>query len=191
MSEDAKAEWILRPLGLVGAIAVLLAWTGAVCAAGLECPQTGAGEVPALVSPVQAKVLIASGGVDIANEISELIVRLRAKNPGISYGELTNELIAAYCPLVSAEPSPSAQEKLNRLQTFTALVRERLSSEIKPAVSAVLAQVLLTPEVYRALRDKADKAGQTPSEFMAAVLTGASGPSDSPGHGTTALREKN
>jgi hypothetical protein len=42
-----------------------------------------------------------------------------------------------------------------------------------PPPSAILANVLLTPDVYRALRNKADQTGQTPSEFMAALLTKA------------------
>ncbi len=52
-------------VGLIGAI-FLLAWAGPLRAAGLECPETGTGAVPALVSPSQARLLTAGGGVDIA-----------------------------------------------------------------------------------------------------------------------------
>ena len=168
--EGNRLSCFLFGVGLTG---ILLAWAAPLHAAGLECPDHGPGAVPALVSPSQARVLIAGGGADIGNEIGELIFRLRAGHPGISYGELTNELIAAYCPLIAAEQPLSAQEKLNRLQKFIVLVRERLSPEIMPPPSAILANVLLTPDVYRALRNKADQTGQTPSEFMAALLTKA------------------
>ena len=100
---------------------------------------------------------------------------LKAKRPGISYAGLTNAAIAAYCPLVANAPSLSAQEKLNQIQKFDALLREQLSSEIAPQVSSILAQVPLSLDVYRALREKADDAGQTPSQFMAALLTKAAG----------------
>jgi len=38
-----------------------------------------------------------------------------------------------------------------------------------------MARVPLSPEVYGALREKADRAGETPSQFMAALLTKAAG----------------
>ncbi len=172
MSRSLSERQMRREVGLIGAILVF-AWAGQPCAAGLECPQTGKGAAPALMSPSQARILAASGGVDMANEIGELIARLRAERPEISYGDLTNALIAAYCPVVSAEASLSSQEKQARLQKFVALVRERLSSELMPPASSILANVLLSPGVYSALRDKAAQAGQTPSEFMAALLTKA------------------
>jgi hypothetical protein len=169
---DKWYSW--RRAGLLGAI-LILAWAGPPRAAGLECPETGPGAVPALVSQSQARLLIAGGSVDIANEIDELIVRLKVEHPGISYGDLTNALIAAYCPLVSAEPSLNTKEKLNRLQKFETLLRQRLSSEIMLPGSLILANVLLAPNVYRALRDMAEHSGQTPSELMAALLTKAAG----------------
>jgi hypothetical protein len=39
--------------------------------------------------------------VDLANEISGLIKQLKAENPAISYDEITDTLIAAYCSVVA------------------------------------------------------------------------------------------
>ena len=157
--------------GIAIAIALLLFGSLPSAAAAFECPETGKGAVPALISPVQAKIL-AGGGYDLGNETNELIMRLRTERPGISFAEITNELMAAYCPIIAAT-SLSPEAKLERLSTFGAHVRERLASETLTPESSILAAVPLTPDVYRALRNKAEQAGKMPSEFMAAILTKA------------------
>lgn len=139
--------------------------------AAFECPETGKGAVPALISPAQAK-LLAGEGLDQANEVNELIVRLKAERPGVSFDEITNELMAAYCPIV-AGTSLSAEAKLDRLNTFGALVRKRLASETLAPGSSIVAMVPLTLDAYRALLAKAGKARKTPSEYMSAILTKA------------------
>jgi hypothetical protein len=69
-------------------------------AAGLECPEVGPGAVPNLLAHFKQPQLVASGNsVDLANEIYDAINRLQIERPNISYTELTNVLIAAYCPL--------------------------------------------------------------------------------------------
>ena len=146
--------------------------------AAFECPETGKGAVPSLLSPDQASIL-AGGGYDQANEINELIVRLKAERPGISFEEVTNELMAAYCPFVAAT-SLTPEVKLDHLNTFGALVRKRLASETLAPGSSILATVPLAPEVYRALRNKAEQAGKKPSEFMSAILTKAAAEPEKP-----------
>ncbi len=139
--------------------------------AAFECPKTGKEAVAALISPVQARIL-AGGGQDLSNEVGELIVRLKGERPGISFEDITNELMAAYCPVIAAT-SLSPEAKSDRLNEFGALVRKRLASETLAPGSSILATVPLTPDVYRSLRNKADQAGKTPSEFMSAILTKA------------------
>jgi len=129
--------------------------------------------MPALISPAQAKIL--AGGeadLDLANQINELIVRLKAERPGISVGEITNQLLAVYCPAIAAT-SLSDEAKANRFNTFGALVTKRLASETLAPGSTIAATVPLTPEVYRALRSRAEKAGKTPSELTPAILARA------------------
>ena len=68
-------------------------------AAGLECPEIDLTGVPDLTSdPTRAKLLLGGSGTGLGNEISELIAQLQLKEPDISNADLTNGLIAAYCP---------------------------------------------------------------------------------------------
>ena len=125
------------------------------------------------MSQSQARLLIAGGSVDIANEIDELIVKLKVEHPGISYLDLTNALIAAYCPLVSGIPSLSSQPEVESLAEIRgappskAKLGDHAAQILNPRPCAACA------DVYRALRVMADHAGQTPSELMAALLTKA------------------
>jgi len=45
---------------------------------------------------LQVKLVTFANSVDIANEINDLINKLRIEKPNISYGELTNAVIAVY-----------------------------------------------------------------------------------------------
>jgi hypothetical protein len=169
-----------RPIRFGIAIAIALLVFGCLPSAGVafECPETGKGAVSPLIPPIQAKIL-AGGGYDLGNETNELIMRLRTERPGISFAEITNELMAAYCPIIAAT-SLSPEAKLERLNTFGTLVRERLASETLTSESSILAAVPLTPDVYRALRNKAEQAGKMPSEFMSAILTKAAAEPERP-----------
>ncbi|MFY9639437.1 MAG: hypothetical protein WCD20_02275 [Rhodomicrobium sp.] len=157
-------------LGLVSALLVF--GCPASAGAAFECPEIGKGAVPALISPVEAKILAEGGEPDQANEVNELIVRLKAERRGISFDEITNELMAAYCPIV-AGTSLSTEAKSDRLNTFGALVRKSLASETLAPGSSIVAMVPLTLDAYRALLAKAGQAGKTPSEYMSAILTKA------------------
>ena len=60
--------------------------------AGLDCPETGPGAVPDLLTGVQLKLVMSGNSVDLANEINDLINKLQIEKPNISYAELTNVL---------------------------------------------------------------------------------------------------
>jgi hypothetical protein len=64
----------------------------------------------------------------------------------ISYAELTNVIIAAFCPVIANMKNLTSSKKWNRM-----------------------------PAVYRELGSQAAKVGQKPTQFMAAVLTRAAG----------------
>ncbi|MGO9472900.1 MAG: hypothetical protein ACLPWS_05740 [Rhodomicrobium sp.] len=91
---------------------LVFAWTGS--AEALECPEIGKGAVARLISPAQARVLAGGGAADLGNEINEIILRLKSERPGISFGDITNELIAVCCPLID-RTSLSAEAKRDRL----------------------------------------------------------------------------
>lgn len=66
-------------------------------AAGLDCPELGIIAIPNLFAD-----LVATGNsVDLANEINDAVNKLQIAQPNISYAELTNVAIAAYCRVVA------------------------------------------------------------------------------------------
>jgi hypothetical protein len=145
-------------------------------AAGLECPEIGAGAVPNLLADSKQPQLVTSGNsVDLANEIYDAINRLQAERPNISYTDLTNVLIAAYCPLVAKAPQLTAAEKWQRMRQFEAILRQQLAADTMPPGSLIIAHVPLPPAVYRELRSQAATVDQTPAQFMAAILARAAG----------------
>jgi len=141
-------------------------------AAGLDCPD--AASVSNLLTDGQAKLLAAGTSIDIANEIDDLINKLQREKPGISYADVTDILIAAYCPLVADQTSLSAAEKWRRMRAFDTLLQQQLSG-MMPAGSLIIARVPLPPSVYSELRSQAASAGQTPSQLMTAILSRAAG----------------
>jgi hypothetical protein len=145
-------------------------------AAGLECPETGPGAVPGLLAHVKQPQFLASGtSADLANEIYDAINRLQIERPNISYTDLTNVLIAAFCPLVANAPRLTAAEKWQRMRQFDAILRQQLAADTMPQGSLIIANVPLPPAVYRELRSQAATADQTAAQLMASILTRAAG----------------
>ena len=145
-------------------------------AAGLECPETGPGEVPNLLAHVkQPQFMANASSADLANEIYDAINRLQVERPNISYTDLTNVLIAASCPLVANTSQLTAAEKWQRMRQFDAILRQQLSADTMPQGSLIVANVPLPPAVYRELRSQAASANQTAAQLMTAILTRAAG----------------
>jgi len=145
-------------------------------AAGLECPVLGAGAVPNLLADFKQPQLVTGGTrADLANEIYDAINRLQIERPNISYTDLTNVLIAAYCPLVANAPQLTAAEKWHRMREFDAILRQQLAADTMPQGSLIIVNVPLPPAVYRELRSQAATADQTPTQLMAAILARAAG----------------
>lgn len=103
----AQCKCRRRCLGFVLALVMLLC-----CSAGqsyssdtLECPEIGPGSVPSLIGDASGGALFTTENrVDLANEINEQINRLQIASPDISWSEVQNVLIAAYCRVVAREP---------------------------------------------------------------------------------------
>jgi hypothetical protein len=66
-------------------------------AAGLDCPELGTIAIPNLFADLQIKLVATGNTVDLANEINDAVNKLQIAQPNISYAELTNVAIAAYC----------------------------------------------------------------------------------------------
>ena len=163
-----RMAWVLLLSGVLGCLA------GGGHAAGLECPETGPRAVPRLLADSERTRLMTTGNsTDLANEIYDAINRLQIDEPNISYTDLTNVLIAAYCPLVANAPQLTAAEKWQRMRQFDTILRQQLAADTMPQGSLIIANVPLPPAVYRELRSQAAAANQTPAQFMAALLARA------------------
>jgi hypothetical protein len=135
----------------------------------------GPGAVPNLLSDVQVKLVTSGNSVEVANEINDLVNKLQIEKPNISYAELTDVLVAAYCPAVANMANLTASEKWRRMRQFDTILQQQLAANMMPPGSVVIANVPLPPAVYRELRSQANSAGQTPAQLMAAILSRAAG----------------
>ena len=143
--------------------------------AGLECPEAGQG-VPELTSDsAGAKLLLGGTSADLANEISDLINQVQLKQPNMSNLDLTNGLIAAYCPLVAQAPGLTSAQRWSRMHRFVQVVQQQLAANDLPPGSMIIADVPLPPAVYRQLRSQAEAAGHTPAQLMGSILAVAAG----------------
>ena len=155
---------------LVGTLAT------SVKATGLECPEIGHTGVPDLTSDSsRAKLLVGGSSADLANEISELIDEVQLKEPSVSNADLTNGLIAAYCPLVAQAPGLTDAQRWSRMHRFVQVLQQRLAANDLPPGSTIIVEVPIAPTVYRQLRSQAEAAGQTPVQFMESILKAAAG----------------
>jgi hypothetical protein len=141
--------------------------------AGLDCPKTDAGGN--LLSDLQVKLVTSGNSVDLANEINDLINKLQVDIPNVSYAELTNVAITAYCPVVANMTNLSTSEKWQRMREFDAILQRQLAANTMPPGSLIVANVPLPPLVYRELRSQAAAVNQTPAQLMAAILARAAG----------------
>src|SRR6476659_6534903 len=143
--------------------------------AGLECPELGPKAVPNLLTDLQVKLMTTDNSVDLTNEINDLINKLQILMPNISYAELTNVIIAAYCPVVANTASLTASEKWRRIRQFDNILQQQLAANTLAPGTLIVANVPLLPAVYRELRSQAAKVDQRPAQFMAAILSRAAG----------------
>lgn len=144
-------------------------------AAGLDCPEIGRGAVPNLLADLQVKLMTSGNSADLANEISDLINKLQLEKPNISYAELTNVAVAAYCPVVASMGSLTAAEKWQRMRQFDTILQQQLAADTLAPGTLIIANVPLPPAVYRELRSQAAKVNISPAQLMAAILTRAAG----------------
>jgi hypothetical protein len=71
-------------------------------AENLECPEIGSGRVPDLIGDATGGGLFATENrIELANEINDATNRLQISDPNISWSDVQNVLIAAYCRVVS------------------------------------------------------------------------------------------
>jgi hypothetical protein len=162
-------------------ILVLAVSSASARPAGLDCPSQAA--APAGLSPADAEILKGDDNIALAGEINDIVNRLLLGRPGLSYAQLVNALIAAYCPIVAGRSDLSVAEKRDRMMRFAALARRQVSANALPRGSLIIANVPLPPEVYRRLAGQAAAQNQPIARFMEKILTeaaGAEAPNSSP-----------
>ena len=118
---------------------------------------------------------MSGNGVDLANEINDLINKLQIEKPNISYADLTNIMVAAFCPVVANMASLTASEKWRRMRQFDSILQQQLAANTLAPGTLIIANVPLPPAVYRELRSQAAKVDKTPAQLMAAILARAAG----------------
>src|SRR5262245_65866430 len=94
-----------------------------------DCPGLGPGAVSNLLTDLQIKLVASGDSADLANEINDLINKLQILKPDISYAELTNIIIAAFCPVV-ANVNLTASEKWDRMGQFDTIVQRQLTTDL-------------------------------------------------------------
>jgi hypothetical protein len=142
----------------------------------LDCPEIGPGSVPNLIGDTSGGGLFTTENrIDLANEINESINNLQTASPDISWANVQNVLIAAYCRVVAGKAGLTAAEKWDRMRQFESILERQIAANMMPTGSLIIANVPLPPEVYRELKRQAAVSSQTPSQLMTAILTRAAG----------------
>jgi hypothetical protein len=145
-------------------------------AENLECPEIGPGRVPDLIGDTSGGGLFATENrIDLTNEINDAINRLQISDPNISWSDVQNVLIAAYCRVLSRKAGLSAADRWSRMRQFVSVVEQQIAADRLAPGTLLIANVPLPPDVFRELRSQAAASGQTASQLMAAILTRAAG----------------
>ena len=145
-------------------------------AGNLECPEIGAGRVPDLIGDTTGAGLVTTASrADLVNEVNGAINRLQIADPNISWADVQNTLIAAYCRAVADAPGLPVAEKWRRMRQFDRLVEQQIAGDALPAGSLIIANVPLPPAVFHELRSQATAVHLTAAQFMADILARATG----------------
>jgi hypothetical protein len=138
-------------------------------------PPTSARGVSASLTAADSEILKSEDRVDLTTGINDVVNQLQLRQPGVSYAQVANALVAAYCPIVADLQNLTDAQKRARVTRFSALARQLAPANSLPPGSLVIATVPLSPDVYRRLSAQAGSANQTTARFMAKILTDAAG----------------
>jgi hypothetical protein len=119
---------VQRKLHLLGVL-LTLGLAEPAHATDLECPEGGKNAIT--ISPLEERVFVTGGNTEVIGMMDSLIVNLKAKNPAISYDDLTNAAISVYCPIIANSPALNSQQKVDRIWALDGLLRERLEPSFR------------------------------------------------------------
>lgn len=97
----------------------------------LGCPRISpAGGVDTVADPGNGLLDIYEGATpaSMPNRTRELITSVKANNSSISAADLTNTLVAAYCPVLAQTPGMSLADKRSTLQNFVATAQPLIAT---------------------------------------------------------------
>src|SRR5262245_34697014 len=116
---------------VVALLSLLCCWAAQSYAAeNLECPEIGPGRVPDLIGDATGGGLFATENrIDLTNEINDAINRLQISDPNISWSDVQNVLIAAYCRVVSRKEGLTAAERWGRMSQFVSVLEQQIAAK--------------------------------------------------------------
>jgi hypothetical protein len=82
--------------------------------------------------------------IDLTNEINDAINRLQISDPNISWSDVQNVLIAAYCRVVSRKAGLTAAKRWGRMRQFVSSSRLRPTDWRRERCSSPTFRFLLT-----------------------------------------------
>jgi hypothetical protein len=111
-----------------------------------QCPHAQEGAASASLTAADPEILKSEDRVDLATEINDVVDQLQLQQPGLSYAQVVNALVAAYCPIVVELPNLTDAQKHARVTRFSALARQLTPANSLPSGSLVIATVPLSLE---------------------------------------------
>ncbi len=149
---------------------------GSEAAKALDCPAVSSTGISGTLTDPGSGILELMQGVTpdtLDNRVTEIIAQVRAANPGVSDGELSDDLVAAYCPVLATDAQLSIEQKQSRLSAFLSSVTNILAQGQMPTGSKVLLQVGVPQSVVSEVDAAARAAKQTREQWIEKALEAA------------------
>lgn len=149
---------------------------GSQAAKELDCPAVSATGITGTLTDPGSGILEMMQGVTpdtLDDRVNEIIARVRTAEPGISNGDLSDELVAAYCPVLAKDAALSFDQKQARLSAFLSSVTNILSAGQTPTGDKVLLQVGMPQSVVNDVEAAARAAKETRDDWIAKALEAA------------------
>jgi mono/diheme cytochrome c family protein len=149
---------------------------GSEAAQRLDCPATSTTGVANTVNDPGSGILELMRSVTpdtLDNRVTEIIAQVQAANPGVSDAEISDDLVAAYCPVLAGDAQLSFQQKQSRLSAFLASVTGILARDQTPTGAKILLQVGLPQQVINDVEAAAAAAKENRDDWIAKALEAA------------------
>ena len=149
---------------------------GDQAAAAFDCPAVSTlGTSGSLTSPGSGILQLMQGvqPQELLQRIDEIIAALKQANPDESNADLTDDVIAAYCPILAADSALSDAQKAQRLDQFQSAVTNALGQGAMPASAQILVRVEVAPADGQAIAAAAAAAKEPIRKWLAATIAEA------------------